>query len=371
MTELAKHSIDRRVLHLIPPPRIVPLRHRGMQLLELVISLASASILMAGMTSAILIANRSADIAANRQATSTRSLSGFDRLRTDISEGFPITARSDSQATVSVGDRDGDGNRETIQYQWLGVGSPLQVSVNAGAWQAATDNLDAFSIKWRSCGPQSTSNGLGQLEPIPSLVFQSRTFATTSFSGANSVAINVPATYQASDLLVAALAVSGDQGGSMIGPSGWTKVLETHNGTTVSLGVWISLSNSLSQANFSWGTSRVGYGTIAHFRVTGNTAALTNSSFFSGAGNLATAPTGIASVNNSLAVRVLAASGPLVSEEASNMPGHIAITMRRQLLANPIIGMSYRVYPVGTVPNADFGLPSSGTYATATLVFQP
>ncbi len=344
---------------------------RGLQLLELVISLASASVLMTGMTSAVLIANRSAELARTRQATSTRNIAGLDRLRSDLSEGYPVTNRTAKHVTMSVSDRNGDGNRESIQYQWIGAGSPLQMSVNSGAWQATTEDLDAFNFSWRSCAPQSTQNGPLQLEPNPSLVFHSRTLATTTFGGAKTLTVDIPQTYQANDLLIAALSVSGNQGGSMVGPSGWTKVMEANNGGMVSLGVWIAFSNTLSQASFAWTSKRGAYATVAHFRVTGATAALTNFSSSTGFATLTPAPGSTANAANSLVVRVLAADGPLVGEEATNMPSHIAITMRRQLLENPIIGMAYRTYAAGAVPVANFGLPSNSDFVTATLVFQP
>lgn len=342
-----------------------------MQLLELIVSLASASVLLAGMTSAVLIANRSADIARTRQATSTRNIAGFDRLRSDLSEAFPVTNRMNNSVTLSVNDRNQDGGRESIQYQWLGAGTPLQMSVNSGAWRGITENLDAFQFNWRKCAPQSSEVAPNQLELSNSLVFQSRTIATTSILGAPTLLMEVPSTYQANDLLVAALAVTGNQGGAMLGPSGWTKVLEMNNGTSVTLGVWTSISNTSLQASFNWNTTRVAYGTIAHFRNTGATAALTSFPSSTGSGSLASTPASTATVNNSLAIRILAASGPTVGEEATNMPGHIAITLRRQVLADPIVGMAFRTYAAGTVPSSNFGLPGSSTYVTATLVFRP
>ncbi len=340
---------------------------RGMQLLELVVSLASASLLMAGMTSAILIANRSAEIAWTRQSTSTRNIAGLDRLRADLAEAYPATNRTATQATLSVNDRNGDGNPETIQYQWNGAGSPLQRSVNAGAWLGITENLDSFNLDWRTCLPQSTQAGATQLEPAPSLVFQSRTVANTFFPGTQ-LAIDIPRTYQASDLLVAAISVQGNQGGSIVGPNGWTKTLEINNGTNVSLGVWVTFSNSLPQATFTWSSSKYAFATIAHFRVDGGSAALTNFATLTGTGTAASTPSSAASIDNSLVIRVLAATGSYVGEEATNMPGHVAITLR-YLPSLPIIGMCYRTYAAGVVPAADFGV--SSTYATATLVFQP
>ena len=276
-----------------------------------------------------------------------------------------------TSVTLSVNDRNEDGGRESIQYQWLGAGTPIQMSVNSGAWQGITENLDAFQFNWRHCAPQSSEVAPNQLEPADSLVFQSRTIATTSTSGANTLALEVPPTFQTNDLLVAALAVTGNQGGSMLGPSGWTKVLERNNGSSVTLGVWTCIPNTPPQASFNWSTTRVAYGTIAHFRRTGATAALTSSPNFTGSGSLASAPASTAAVDNSLAIRILAATGPLVGEEATNMPGHVAITLRRQLFADPIIGMAFRTYSAGTVPTENFGLPGSSTYVTATLVFRP
>lgn len=344
--------------------------HRsGMQLLELVVSLASASLLMAGMASAVWIANRAAEIAWTRQTTVTRNNAGLDRLKADLAEAYPATNRTSTQATLSVSDRNSDGIRESIQYQWTGPGAPLEMSINSGAWHGITENLDKFNLEWRSC-PAQTTLAESTLEPKPSLVYQSCTIANTS-SAQNQLTIGIPATYLPNDLLIAAISVQGNQNDSLIGPIGWTRVCEISNGSDIALGIWATFSNNLRQTSFAWSQSCYAFASVAHFRSDLPSASLASTSTAIGTSRFPASPAGTANVDNTLVVRVLAAVGPLVVNEETNMPGHIAITMRGQALSRPIIGMAYRTYAAGSVPAAEFGLPSSGVYATATLVFQP
>ncbi len=346
----------------------------GIQLLELTISLATASILMTGITGSILIANRASAVARTRQSGSLRNTAAIDRLRSDLAQAYPVSNRTTNSATLSVSDRNGDGNRENIGYRWNGVGTPLQVSMNAGAWQAVSENLNSFQFGWRSGPPQQVETIPQTLEPAPSLVFQSRTVANTSTVG-KSLAVDVPETYWPGDLLVAAIAVSGNQGGSITAPVGWNKIMEKYQAgaisNDISLACWTTVAPPSMQASVNWSSKNQAYATIAHFRVQGGSPALVSATQSSGTGQDPLAPSGSANVNGSLVVRILAASCQMVDTETTNMPGHTAITLRRQLLTDPCIGMAYRTYPAGAVSSANFGLPGSPTYVTATLVFSP
>lgn len=327
--------------------------------------------LLAGLTASIVVASRASELASSRQNRSLRNSAALDRLRSDLAEAAPVLARSATSATLSIGDRNADASPETIQYRWLGAGTPLQMSSNAGAWQSLTTDLESFQFGWQTCQPQSILPTPPSLEPIPSLVFQSRTLANnTLFSRSMSIAI--PSTFRTNDLLVLAAAVTRDQNGEINAPSGWIKAGEETDGSDrVSLAVWYSLAPPGSSVNISWKTYASGYATLAHFRVNGGPPTLVGGDVDDGASQRPGAPSADALANNSLVIRVLGATGPQVEAEAANMAGHLPIALRRSALLDPIIGMTYRHCAKGSTGSAEFNLPSSARFVTATLVFSP
>jgi hypothetical protein len=337
-----------------------------MQLIEVVLSLTSASMLLLGITSALAIANRTMTVATTRQASSTRTLAGLDRVRSDLAEAFPASNRTSNSVTLSVADRTGDGIRENIRYRWQGLGNPLQMSVNNEDWIALTDNLERFEYRWHVAPPQSSAEP-ASLDPPGAFVFESNTLQSTMLE--SGLVIPVPASYQLGDLLVTVVAING-QPATVTHTAGWLKIIEQPH-PSVTLLVLYSVAPGDDVCTVSWSGNRSSYATQAHFRSPSGTASIASAVSSVGTHRLATAPLGTAAVNNSLVIRALAAKGPLVGEEATNMPGHLAVTLRRQLLTDPIVGLAYRSHAVGNVAEAPFDLLSSADFATATVVFQP
>ncbi len=357
--------------------------HRGFQLLELTISLTTASMLLAGLTASIVIASRASELASSRQTRSLRNSAALDRLRSDLAEAAPVLARSATSATLSIGDRNADGSPETIQYRWLGTGTPLQMSSNTGAWQSLTTDLESFQFGWQTCQPQSILPTPPALEPARSLVFQSRTLASNALPG-RSLSIAIPSTFQTNDLLVLAIAVQGEQDGEIIAPAGWIKTgEETDSSDRVSLAVWYSLGPPSSSVNIGWKDSASCYATLAHFQVNGGPPALAGGDVDVGVSRRPRAPSADALANDSLVVRVLGARsvgayGISSEAEATNMVEHLPIALRQSVPFVPlifgspaIIGMTYRHCSKGSTGSAEFNLPSNARYVAATLVFSP
>lgn len=342
-------------------------RH-GMQLLELVISLASASVLMAGLSSSIIIANQSMKLATTRQATSAKTQLGLDRLRYDLAEAFGTTGRSTSGVTLSVGDRNGDGLRETVQYRWPGgAGAPLQSATNAGPWRDVTENLSSFQMNWHQSSPYRLTTA-GGLDPVGASVYQSHTLANRTL--VNSLSIPLPATYVTGDLLVAAVAVNSDALAAST-PAGWQAGPRLEKGS-VTLLTYYSHGPAGSALSLNWSNLCAVYGVVAHFTVPAGALSLVDAQVYENRGTSPEAPAATATVNNALVVRMLAGTkGLSVLDDACNMSGHVSIALRKNLLVDPVVGMTYRYSGAGSVPAARFNLDSEFHYAAATLVFQP
>lgn len=124
-------------------------RAGGFTVLELMVSLASASLLMAGVSSSIFIALRATDTS---RTPTAYALEGLARL-SDMSElQYAQTAaeQTATAVTVTVPDRnDPDTNPETIRYAWSGTpGDPLTRQYNGGAVAPVADDVYLFAIDY-------------------------------------------------------------------------------------------------------------------------------------------------------------------------------------------------------------------------------
>jgi hypothetical protein len=344
-------------------------RRKGYQLLELSLSLTTASVLILGLASSLAIATKSLSIASVRESSSFSSESAIARLRQDLAEAYPVQSRSATSVSLLTSDRNGDGSLDRIRYQWSGsAGDPLLRSIDAGPWLEAIRSVEDFRLGWQTQASLPEAAAV-PFEPPGALQFQASTigFGTAS----TSLSLSIPETYQTGDLLIAVLAVDGNAP-AVTASSNWTQAAHRVNESEATLSIFYALAPSGNSLRLDWSGSRSHFGTIAHFATPSGTATLVDSQVASGTGQFAEAAAATATLDHALIIRAVAARGTLqLVEDACKMPGHIAITLRRQLLFNPIVGLAYRYSPAGQVSPENFKLAGSSNYVTATLVFQP
>lgn len=162
--------------------RVSPKRPRhyaaGYSLMETVISLTSASMLMAGMATSIFVALKSTNVLeGNSQA-------GLDTtsLLADMAEvrfALTVSEQTAHAMTFTIADRPSDENTapETIRYAWSGVsGDPLTWQYNSGATHNMADSVEDFSIGYYQPGAQ-----IERLDLRLQLTSDMRTLAQTSY----------------------------------------------------------------------------------------------------------------------------------------------------------------------------------------------
>lgn len=92
-------------------------RGRGFTLVELVLTCAVLSILLLGLSAAMLVAIRAVESAAAGPAARTLQASDIlSQLAADLSVAQGFTERTDTAVTFTVPDRDGVNGAETIRY---------------------------------------------------------------------------------------------------------------------------------------------------------------------------------------------------------------------------------------------------------------
>lgn len=119
---------------------------RGYTLIEMIISTGAATVLLGGLMSTIVVANRawSPDLKPAIKAEA----SGLTRqLGIDLKSALYFTERTSAAVTFAVPDRNSDGQPEKLRYAWSETaGDPLTVSLNGGTAQVVVADVQTFNM---------------------------------------------------------------------------------------------------------------------------------------------------------------------------------------------------------------------------------
>jgi hypothetical protein len=125
--------------------RQTPLRP-GATLVELMLAIAAAAALLAGMASTMGVAVR----ASNPKNTPAAELLETAACLADIAADFQfatsITELTTAAVTITVPDRNADLAQETIRYAWAGAGQPLTRSYNGGGAAALVSPVQSWTL---------------------------------------------------------------------------------------------------------------------------------------------------------------------------------------------------------------------------------
>ena len=148
-------------------------RRRGFSLVELVISIGSATVLMAGLTACIIIST--AAMRPSGVAFEKAGLADIQRqITNDLQLATRFTERTATAVTFHVPDRDGDGNEETIRYAWAGTsGDPLTYEFNGSTAMNLVEGVQSFQFDF------ATRSIVGNGTP-PSIVINTQQFGYES-----------------------------------------------------------------------------------------------------------------------------------------------------------------------------------------------
>jgi type II secretory pathway pseudopilin PulG len=354
--------------------RTMPSR-AGIQLLELVIALATSSILIAGISSSLFLAAQTRDRSQSLRDSGQALQGGLDRLRQDLAEAKAFANISSDAITLTVADRDGDSLDETYQYEWPGAGQGLRYH-NGSDWATITGNLTNFSIQPRFTPPAAIA-AVASLDPPDQFTFVARTHASAgtplnSDSGTD-LSVNLPATFATGDLLLAAIAIDGNQSNSILADASWTKILEVNSADDISLAVFYTSNPSSNVIHFTWPNVAHSHATVAHFRPPSATFSFASFATDEGNSRNPLCPKVATAAVNPLVLRILGTDQTYAPNESTNMPGHFPIVFRSRAFTGPSIAMAFANFAsVNPVPSANFGLAwGSPDYVTATVVFLP
>lgn len=93
----------------------------------------SATVLLAGLCSALIIANRASDDSLTQSDEILEASAALRTMVNDLQFAIAVTELTSQAITVQVPDRDNDNGLETIRYAWSGnAGDPLTRAYNGG-----------------------------------------------------------------------------------------------------------------------------------------------------------------------------------------------------------------------------------------------
>jgi type II secretory pathway pseudopilin PulG len=126
-------------------------------LVEALLSMVVLSIIVVACGSAMRLMSRGLAARDNTLESQTASgRSALDQIRDDLKIALTVPEQTATALTVTVPDRDGDGNPETIRYAWPGVaGAPLTRQRNGGTAISIADNVTSLNFQFlqRTVGP--------------------------------------------------------------------------------------------------------------------------------------------------------------------------------------------------------------------------
>ena len=128
----------------------------GHTLLEVVLALAIVAAIAIGMMGAMLLAQRGTAVAADAGDKTAQQTRAMQMLTTDLGLATAITERTATAVTMTVPDRTGDGQPETVRYAWSGTaGDALTRQFNGGAASIIASNVCQFNLTYllKTVGP--------------------------------------------------------------------------------------------------------------------------------------------------------------------------------------------------------------------------
>lgn len=129
--------------------RIYNKHRRGFTLVELLLSMSVATVLMAGLASAMVLASRAIPDPQSPLSSTVTAYHLAEEIASELYTARTFTERSPTVVDFTVADRDDDNTPETIRYEWTGTpGDPLTRQYNGGSIVSIAENVHEFDLTY-------------------------------------------------------------------------------------------------------------------------------------------------------------------------------------------------------------------------------
>jgi hypothetical protein len=335
--------------------------------------MASAALLVGGLASSVLIANRALLRDATPAAEAGRSSQALSQLAGDLRHAYRFSERTASAVTFDVPDRNGDRLPETIRYWWSGVaGQPLMYRFNSEPAVAIAEDVQQFNLS----AVTRVIPAEEVLPPPAPVVFETFTEAKSGGSGATTLNITAPSGSSTGKLLIAAVAVHGAAGPTLTGPADWQLLTTANNGNQIGMAVWWRIAGDAEPAayTFAWTGQQQAYGWVMRFGGANLTAPVNAFATSIGSGSKPQCPSVTATEGYTMILRLGAFDEDRINSNNAGMAGHTTITVDRSDSGGDNVsgGAAYSslATPISS-GTATFTLNNSIPYITYTIAIAP
>lgn len=126
-------------------------QRRGYTLIELVASIGAASILMAGMGSAVFLSAQAFTTSESPTGRKVDTAQAQQQVLRDLRYANSFSERTANAVTFTVPDRTGDGRPDTIRYVWSGTpGDPLTYALNGASPVTVAASVNQFELSFQT-----------------------------------------------------------------------------------------------------------------------------------------------------------------------------------------------------------------------------
>jgi type II secretory pathway pseudopilin PulG len=344
----------------------------GYTLIELLMAMGSATVLVGGLASSVLISSRAFSPDASAGADANRSAVALAQLSADLRLALRFTERTATAATFTVPDRTGDQLPETIRYSWSGTsGQPLMYQYNGETALALVNDVKQFNLT-----AVTRTIAAEPVLPPPSPVVYEAFAEAKAAADVQALAVPVPGGTAQGKLLIAAVAVDGAVGPTLNGPAGWNLLSAVNGGGQVGMAVWWKFAGAAEPANYSftWTGPEKAYGWIMRFGGANALGPINAFASATGTGSTPQCPSVTTTEGYTMILRLGGFDDDDVNVNNAGMANHTTITVDESDASDSSAsgGAAYRslATPISS-GTATFALTASEEYVTYTIAIAP
>ncbi len=348
----------------------IGIRH-AYTLVELMVATLSASILVAGLGSSLVVATRAFDDTASQPMSVLESNRVAESIMNQMQYATRFYEKTATAVTFEVPDRDGDGFDEKFRYAWSGVvGDPLVMEYNNSAPAtliASVQELDFTYLTKTFDVVEVSATQQVQYEEMAEVILDSKD---------DEITLTLPAGTSEGDLLIASVATDNDRTDSIISvTAGWNPIAISNSDGKVTLGVWWKNATASESAPlFSWSGDEEAYGWIMRFTNHNATNPINDWATLATIKDVTLSPVSPAVAPtefNCMILRLCGIDKDGINVGDTGLTNHTTITMQS---ADDKVsgGAGYRYWPQqGNTGTANFELTDAEDIITVTLAIAP
>ncbi|QDT69052.1 hypothetical protein MalM25_19780 [Planctomycetes bacterium MalM25] len=344
---------------------------RGYTLIELMVAIASASVLMIGLSGALFVSARALETDEGATLKRSRADQALSRVLSELSEATRIESASATELRFRVPDRDADGVEESLAFTWSGVaGDPLRFESQG---RNAVLLRDVTSLDFTSLTRFVAAQDVTIPPPPPWPLIEAYSSVKVE-SKETELTLPAPLGVQAGELLIASLAIHHDRSDSIASPPGWAVIDLGHEDDKVMLGVWWKLATNAEPDDYTWSwsgsTQAIGVALRISNQYAGNP--LTAFSAFNGKSSAPVCSAAGVTLDNSLVLRI----GGFHKDKVGT-PGETGLADHTDVFMDTAngdvsLGVGHQVQEEsGGTSQASFALTGDEVFRTLTIVVAP